>query len=197
MSAASWEDYDPGLLARNIAHRDRAGGLHHPGSCGPCEDCSQFQQEQTIYKALRVRGASSVTWKSLRQHARRFGSELVYETGQQSGLPALELRRLRVELDTMDAAKPARGRVAKPRKRSRAETRVMIQALSARGWTRREIAEELGVRDKTVDNYLAPGAVSATQGLGGAVLGMKPPANRGVRNGQIALLPASQAGGAA
>jgi len=190
MSAIAWEDFDPKLLTKNIADRARPGGRHHPRNCGPCEDCAEFLLENRGGRLPA--GHPGIDLKGLLRHARRFGTECIYETVIGVGLSTLELRRLRMELDTIDAAKPGRAR-SKPRKRSRAETRVMVQALVGKGWTRREIAEEMHVADKTVDNYLAPGALSATQGLGGAVFGIKPPANRGVKRAQLAMLPTSQA----
>jgi hypothetical protein len=118
------------------------------------------------------------------RHAERFGTECVYETAAEGYLGERELRRLRIELDSIEVARRSgRYHVGRRRRRSRAETRVAAQVLADRGLTRVEIAEKMSVSVKTIDNALSPGAVQATQTLRSDVRGMKTPANEGVKTG--------------
>jgi hypothetical protein len=126
------------------------------------------------------------------RHAELFGTDLVDETAANGLLGAIadgylderELRRLRVELDTIEAGRRSgRYRVGRRRRRSRTETRVAAQLLAEDGLTRVEIAEKLGVSAKTIDNALSPGVVQTTQTLRSVARGMKTPANEGVETG--------------
>jgi DNA-directed RNA polymerase specialized sigma24 family protein len=90
------------------------------------------------------------------RHAEKFGTELVYETAEQDGLPAKELALLRVEIDYLVATAKSGGySVGKKRQRSKEETAKAVELLSVAGLTRREIAEKMVLSDKTVDRYLA------------------------------------------
>jgi hypothetical protein len=62
---------------------------------------------------------------------------------------------------------------------------VAAQLLADDGLTRVEIAAKLGVKVKTVDNLLSPGALQTTQHLRLRVRGIKTPANEGVKTGGL------------
>ena len=69
------------------------------------------------------------------RHASLFGTECVYETGEQEGLPNADLARLRIELDELDAGRKSRlgFSIGKRRRRSSDETRAAALALSVDG----------------------------------------------------------------
>jgi hypothetical protein len=87
VSGLDWTVFDPDLLARNIAARDRPEGLHHPDNCGPCEDCVEF-----LRRPPELPGAKPPTAEQLHRHAERFGSELIAETAREYGVD-LRLRK--------------------------------------------------------------------------------------------------------
>jgi hypothetical protein len=72
------------------------------------------------------------------RHARLFGTECVFETGEQEGLPSAELARLRIELDELDAGRTSKHgfSIGKRRRRSADETlwaKETIASLAAAG----------------------------------------------------------------
>jgi transposase-like protein len=99
-------------------------------------------------------------WKyaPLLAHARKFGVECVYETavdGRDETDP--DLRRLRIELDAIEANRPTglRG-LGRPSRRRRVngETAEAVQQLAAEGLVVSAIADKLGVTDATVRRHL-------------------------------------------
>jgi hypothetical protein len=65
------------------------------------------------------------------RHARSFGTECVYETGEQEGLSSADLARLRIELDELEAGRKSKHgfKIGKRRRRSSDETREAAFAL--------------------------------------------------------------------
>jgi hypothetical protein len=124
------------------------------------------------------------------RHAEVYGIEFVYETATLY-LAERDLVTLRLKLDGIAATSGRRG--ARRRRRSRRELQVAALDLAERGFTRIAIAEQMGVAVKTIDNVLAPGALSAagasrapntTRSSGGATRGMNAPANGAVFAGE-------------
>jgi hypothetical protein len=76
------------------------------------------------------------TLDQLIRHARSFGTECVYETGEQEGLPSADLARLRIELDELEAGRKSKlgFSIGKRRRRSSDETRAAALALSVDGF---------------------------------------------------------------
>jgi hypothetical protein len=119
------------------------------------------------------------------RHAELFGTECVYGTAE-AYLAERELRRLRIELDTIEAGRrTGRYSVGRRRRRTRAETQVAIELLLADGLTRREVAAKLGLSDRTVDFYLTPKERRMTPDLPKAFRRRKAPANEGVEMGGL------------
>ena len=88
-------------------------------------------------------------------HARKFGTECVYETA--GDLSHLDRRRLRIELDAIDveqASSLPRYRRPQRRRRSPAETTEMVRQLRAEGLVVGAIADKLGITSATVRRYL-------------------------------------------
>lgn len=180
----------------------------HPYQCGPCEECAEFLREHRrpssvvpMFDQPRRRWSSlpAPTLAQFIHHAERLGVAFVYETAE-SYLGERDLRRLRIELDTIEAQRHAKLQkryddAKRPdaikrrhsdlkrttrRRRSRVETQVAAQVLADDGLTRLEIAEKLGVTVKTIDNLLSPAAAKTTETLRSSVRGIKSPANKGV-----------------
>jgi hypothetical protein len=88
-----------------------------------------------------------VTLDQLIRHAQSFGTECVYETGEQEGLSSADFARLRVELDELDAGRKSRFgfKIGKRRRRSSDETRDAALALSVDGFVPKAIADKLGI----------------------------------------------------
>jgi hypothetical protein len=106
------------------------------------------------------------TLAQLLRHARMFGTECVYETGEQAGLSRADLARLRIECDAREAGRTSRtGRftVGTRRRRSEDETRSAVLALSVDGLVPSAIADKLGIRDRTVRRYLRQTGASAPE----------------------------------
>jgi Homeodomain-like domain len=101
------------------------------------------------------------------RHVRLFGTECVYETGEQEGLPSADLARLRIELDELEAGrKSGLGfSIGKQRRRSSDETRAAALALSVDGFVPKAIADKLGISDRTVRSYLKQSGATAYEGV--------------------------------
>jgi DNA invertase Pin-like site-specific DNA recombinase len=101
------------------------------------------------------------------RHARLFGTECVYETGEQEGLSTADLTRLRIELDELDAGRKSRHgfSIGKRRRRSSDETREAALALSVDGFVPKAIADKLGISDRTVRSYLKQSGATAYDGV--------------------------------
>jgi hypothetical protein len=89
MSALCWDDFDPELLARNIALRDETSNVPvHPGRCAPCADCAEVLA--SVRSRLSGRALGTVTPEAFRQslirHAAKFGPGCVAETAKQYGV---------------------------------------------------------------------------------------------------------------
>jgi DNA-binding NarL/FixJ family response regulator len=107
------------------------------------------------------------TLDQLIRHARSFGTECVYETGEQEGLPSADLARLRIELDELDAGRKSKHgfSIGKRRRRSSEETRAAALALSVDGFVPKAIADKLGISDRTVRGYLKQSGATAYDGV--------------------------------
>jgi DNA-binding NarL/FixJ family response regulator len=107
------------------------------------------------------------TLDQLIRHARSFGTECVYETGEQAGLPSADLARLRIELDELDAGRKSKYgfSIGKRRRRSADETREAAIALSVDGFVPKAIADKLGISDRTVRSYLKQSGATAYEGV--------------------------------
>jgi len=81
VSALDWSSFDAALLTENVAARERPEGLHHPGNCGPCDDCREWLQPMP-----HLEGASTPTRGQLLRHAEKFGWECVRETAREYGI---------------------------------------------------------------------------------------------------------------
>jgi hypothetical protein len=101
------------------------------------------------------------------RHASLFGTECVYETGEQEGLSNADLARLHIELDELDAnLKSKHGfSIGKRRRRSSDETRAAALALSVDGFVPKAIADKLGISDRTVRGYLRESGATAFDGV--------------------------------
>jgi DNA-binding NarL/FixJ family response regulator len=101
------------------------------------------------------------------RHAHLFGTECVYETGEQKGLPSADLARLRIELDALDAGRKSRlgFSIGKRRRRSSDETRAAALVLSVDGFVPKAIADKLGISDRTVRSYLKQSGATAYEGV--------------------------------
>ena len=101
------------------------------------------------------------------RHARLFGTECVYLTGEQEGLSSADLARLRIELDELDARRKSRlgFSIGKRRRRSSDETRAAALALSVDGFVPKAIADKLGISDRTVRGYLKESGATAYDGV--------------------------------
>jgi hypothetical protein len=95
------------------------------------------------------------TLEQLIRHARSFGTECVYETGEQEGLVSADLARLRIELDELDAGRKSKHgfSIGKRRRRSSDETRAAALALSVDGFVPKAIADKLGISDLGLYEY--------------------------------------------
>jgi DNA-directed RNA polymerase specialized sigma24 family protein len=102
----------------------------------------------------------------LTRHARLFGTECVYETGEQEGLPSADLARLRIELDELHVGRKSKHgfSIGKRRRRSSDETRAAALALSVDGFVPKAIADKLGISDRTVRGYLTQSGATAYDG---------------------------------
>jgi Homeodomain-like domain len=100
------------------------------------------------------------------RHAHLFGTECVYETGEQEGLSSADLTPLRIELDELDAGRKSRlgFSIGKRRRRSSDETRAAALALSVDGFVPKAIADKLGISDRTVRGYLKQSGATAYSG---------------------------------
>jgi hypothetical protein len=107
------------------------------------------------------------TLDQLIRHARSFGTECVYETGEQEGLPSADLARLRIELDELEAGRKSKYgfKIGKRRRRSSDETRAAALALSVDGFVPKAIADKLGISDRTVRGYLKESGATANGGV--------------------------------
>jgi hypothetical protein len=107
------------------------------------------------------------TLDQLIRHARSFGTECVYETGEQEGLPSVDLARLRIELDELEAGRKSKYgfSIGKRRRRSSDETRAAALALSVDGFVPKAIADKLGISDRTVRSYLKQAGATAYDGV--------------------------------
>jgi hypothetical protein len=101
------------------------------------------------------------------RHARLFGTECVYETGEQEGLPRADLARLRIELDELDTGRKSKHgfNIGKRRRRSSDETRAAALALSVDRFVPKAIADKLGISDRTVKSYLKQSGATAYEGV--------------------------------
>jgi hypothetical protein len=101
------------------------------------------------------------------RHAHLFGTECVYETGEQEGLSSADLTRLRIELDELEAGRKSRlgFSIGKRRRRSSDETRAAALALSVDGFVPKAIADKLGISDRTVRSYLKQSGATAYEGV--------------------------------
>jgi Homeodomain-like domain len=101
------------------------------------------------------------------RHARLFGTECVYETGEQEGLSSADLARLRIELDELEAGRKSKYgfKIGKRRRRSSDETRAAALALSVDGFVPKAIADKLGISDRTVRSYLKQSGATAYEGV--------------------------------
>jgi hypothetical protein len=101
------------------------------------------------------------------RHAQSFGTECVYETGEQEGLSSADLTRLRIELDELDAGRKSKHgfRIGKRRRRSSEETRDAALALSVDGFVPKAIADKLGISDRTVRGYLKQSGATAYEAV--------------------------------
>jgi DNA-binding NarL/FixJ family response regulator len=108
-----------------------------------------------------------VTLDQLIRHARSFGTEYVFETGEQEGLSSADLARLRIELDELDAGRKSKYgfKIGKRRRRSSDETRAAALALSVDGFVPKAIADKLGISDRTVRGYLKQSGATAYEGV--------------------------------
>jgi hypothetical protein len=81
------------------------------------------------------------------RHAHLFGTECVYETGEEEGLSSADLARLRAELDEPEAGRKSRHgfKIGKRPRRSREEKMEAAVMLRAEGLTTGEIGTKLGV----------------------------------------------------
>lgn len=106
------------------------------------------------------------TLDQLIRHARSFGTDCVYETGEKEGLPSADLTRLRIELDELDAGRKSKHgfKIGKRRRRSSDETRAAALALSVDGFVPKAIADKLGISDRTVRGYLKESGAMAYEG---------------------------------
>jgi DNA-directed RNA polymerase specialized sigma24 family protein len=97
------------------------------------------------------------------RHARSFGTECVYETGEEEGPSSADLTRLRIELDELEAGRKSRHgfSIGKRRRRSSDETRAAALALSVDGFVPKAIADKLGISDRTVRSYLKQSGATA------------------------------------
>jgi hypothetical protein len=97
----------------------------------------------------------------LLRHARKYGAEGVYETAEPI-FGEKALGRLRIELDSIEAGRKSGGfTVGKRRRRSKAETREAVLALSVDGLVVPAIADKFGLSDFTVKQHLrATGATA-------------------------------------
>jgi hypothetical protein len=94
------------------------------------------------------------TLKDFIRHARKFGTECVYETAEMY-LGGKALGRLRIELDAIEAGRKSGGfTVGKRRRRSKQETIAAVLALSEDGLVRSAIPDRLGLSDSRVKQYL-------------------------------------------
>jgi DNA-binding NarL/FixJ family response regulator len=107
------------------------------------------------------------TLDQLIRHARSFGTECVYETGEQEGLSSADLARLRIELDELDAGRKSKlgFSIGKRRRRSSDETRAAALALSVDGFVPKAIADKLGISDRTVRSYLKESGATAYESV--------------------------------
>ncbi|HTE85595.1 MAG TPA: helix-turn-helix domain-containing protein [Dehalococcoidia bacterium] len=107
------------------------------------------------------------TLDQLIRHARSFGTECVYETGEQEGLSSADLARPRIELDELEAGRKSRHgfSIGKRRRRSSDETRAAALALSVDGFVPKAIADKLGISDRTVRGYLKQSGATAYAGI--------------------------------
>jgi hypothetical protein len=101
------------------------------------------------------------------RHAHLFGTECVFETGEQEGLSSADLARLRIELDELDAGRKSKHgfSIGKRRRRSADETREAAVALSVDGSVPKAIADKLGISDRTVRSYLKASGATAYEGV--------------------------------
>jgi hypothetical protein len=101
------------------------------------------------------------------RHAHLFGTECVYETGEQEGLFSADLARLRIELDELEAGRKSKHgfSIGKRRRRSSDETRDGALALSVDGFVPKAIADKLGISDRTVRGYLKQSGATAYDGV--------------------------------
>jgi hypothetical protein len=107
------------------------------------------------------------TLDQLVRHAHFFGTECVYESGEQEGLASADLARLRIELDELDAGRKSKHgfSIGKRRRRSSDETREAALALSVDGFVPKAIADKLGISDRTVRGYLKQSGATAYDGV--------------------------------
>ena len=107
------------------------------------------------------------TLDQLIRHAHLFGTECVYENGEQEGLSSAELTRLRIELDELEAGRKSRlgFSIGKRHRRSSDETRAAALALSVEGFVPKAIADNLGISDRTVRGYLKQSGATAYEGV--------------------------------
>jgi hypothetical protein len=149
-----WPEFDPQLLARNIAARERESDVPlHPARCGPCEDCLELLRERG-----RDRTPSASAFAGYLRHAERFGSELVLGAAAGS-LSADELARLEAELVLLNARKNGKptksGRPARSQRRTTDELRGQVLVLRNRGLVPTAIADVLNISDRRVQAILA------------------------------------------
>jgi hypothetical protein len=89
------------------------------------------------------------------RHAQLFGTELVFETASENGFSELELERLRIELDAIEAArKSGRFTVGRRRRRAPDETVRAARQLRSEGLVVAAIADKLGISDAHVKRCL-------------------------------------------
>jgi hypothetical protein len=107
------------------------------------------------------------TLDQLIRHARSFGTECVFETGEQEGLSSADLARLRIELDELEAGRKSKYgfKIGRRRRRSSDETRAAALALSVDGFVPKAIADKLGISDRTVRSYLKESGATAYDGV--------------------------------
>jgi hypothetical protein len=132
----------------------------------PCPRSLREAEGVSLTAPERNSSDVSPTLEQLIRHARLFGAECVYETGEQAGLSRQDLARLRIECDALEAKRTtASGRftVGTRRRRSEDETRSAVLALSVDGFVPSAIADKLGISDRTVRSYLRQTGASAPE----------------------------------
>jgi hypothetical protein len=187
VSAIDWSQFDPELLARNIALREAnadSGVPLHPARCGPCDDCLEFIKgakrgeyggrlkaeyarrefaaaDRKLARTVEVRRRRgrppALTVKRFLEHAQRFGTDGVLETAR-AYLGRAELADLEARLLVLGA------RNGKPKvKRQRRTTRDLagqVIALRGRGFVPAAIADLLNLSDRRVAEILAKSRTS-------------------------------------